>query len=178
MTQKELSFFSNLGTNLGFIPKREYVENAPVGHTYYPNKSNGRDLVWLDPDDNNSVFLHLERENESENVEENFTGNNKLIDGARFKDRRYLVGVFGFLKKEHLESLKHELANSPDFKNKDILVIGWCGEEKDIATDVIGLVYSKLAKFERHATADRDKGGYWFLYFDKQEPSNLNWREI
>lgn len=177
MTQKELAFFSNLGTSLGFIPKREHTEITPKGHTYR-GKSYPRDLVWLDPENNNNVFLHLERENDSKKAAANFTGNNKLRDGARFKDARYLVGLFGFLKEEHLGKIRLALTTSPDFGDKDILIIGFCGEDENSAKDVIGLVYSKLAKFERHATADLDQGEYWYLYFDKEKPSNLNWREI
>ena len=167
MTQRELYYFADLGTKLGFVSKREHSEIPPLNY-HYSSKSNPRDLVWIDQMDNDKIFLHLERENKSGSAAvDTVIKENKLKDSARYGDNRYLVGVFGFLQNSALNEIKKELIECSDFRGRDILIIAFCGDKEDHAQDVVGLVYSKSICYERHARAEIDKGGYWYLFFEK-----------
>ena len=172
MTQLELSFFADLGAKLGFIVKREHTENPPDNRY---NSSNPRDLVWIECannctdekwNQNNTIFLHLERENETQT--DTITGNNKLFDSARYNDDRFLVGIFGFLTTYDFNKIKEAIEKEP-YKNdgtyRNILIIAWVGENKESVVNVYGLVYSGDEHWERLALADWDKEKYWYLYY-------------
>lgn len=155
MTELELSFFADLGLKLGFIPVREYYEDYP------------RDLVWVDPEkEEDRIFLHVERENEPSAAVDAIKGNHKLRDSALRKSNRYLVGVFGFVTKEDLNTMTQFL-KTEDYRGRNILIIAFVGDNKDKANDVRGLVYSEQKCWERKAKANMDRGGFWHLYFDK-----------
>jgi hypothetical protein len=165
MTQQELSYFSDLGTNLGFISMREYTESPPDNHIY-KGKSFPRDLVWLIEGDKNNVFLHLERENSSSDVNDAFFGNRKLKDSALFRDDRFLLGVFGHVRPGIWEEAKLNITKDPEFKKRNILLIGFVGDKEDNADSVYGFIFSGNKCYQRLAIATRDKGGFWYLYFE------------
>lgn len=167
MTQKELTFFSDLGTKLGFIAIREQSER-PTPTTL----SNPRDLVWIDTEANNKIFLHLERENESQGALNCFFTDNKIKESVQYGDERYILGVFGFLKENDYIKIKNEIKTNNIYRDRNILIIGFCGKNKDTATDCVGLVFSQNICYERWAKAETDKAGFWYLFFEPTEQNN------
>jgi hypothetical protein len=166
MTQLELSFFTDLGLKLGFIPKRNHEEL----------NSNPRDLVWIKCltnctedkwNPNNTIFLHLERENDSSQAVDAITGHSKLNNSARYADNRYLVGIFGWVTPDDFNKIINALEEEP-YKNRNILIIAWIGENKDNANKVHGLLYSGGQSWERIARAYWDKTKFWYLYFEQK----------
>ncbi|MGO9019426.1 MAG: hypothetical protein ACLQVJ_13865 [Syntrophobacteraceae bacterium] len=178
MTQQELSYFYDLGIKLGFISKREHSERYPLGHRCHGanNTSNNRDLVWIDTDNHDAIFLHLERENKPDGAIEAVRGKNKLRDSARFLGKRYLVGIFGWVRADDFEQIQKIIASDTDYKGRNILIIGWVGENYDKTDRVIGLVYTNDGVWEREAKTYWDSGQFWHLAFG--EAQGDQWHQL
>ncbi|WP_243439085.1 hypothetical protein [Fundidesulfovibrio soli] len=164
MTSLEISYFSKLGTLLGYVPVREYADVPPAQH-HYANKSNPRDLVWLNLEEN-KVILHLERENESSNYF-NAVRNvkNKLLDSAQFPEDRYLVGVFGWVTDADYSGMIGFVANNNHYQKKNVMFISYIGPTKNEATQIVCDIFPKGSHERCEAWAELDKGGYWYAHF-------------
>ncbi len=158
MTENELCFFSDLGTKLGFISIREYER---------------KDLVWLDPEDNNRIILHLERENESWGALNCFFTENKLKASAKICDGRFLLGVFGFVTEQDYKKIKGEILANEIYRGRNILIISFVGQTKNNAMDCFGFISSQHRILERRAKATLDKADYWYLHFERKN----DWQE-
>ena len=162
ITQKEIEHFSKLGTSLGYIPCREWTGDP----CRYP-----RDLVWLRPSSgqyglptDERVFLHLERETKDRDCLECLTSpHNKLLNSSYINDGRYLVGIFGWITNETWTKIVGWLTEQ--YQDRNVLIIGWIGDDSDSADDVQGLVWSSNTVRQRNARAVLDNGGYWYLFF-------------
>ncbi|GEM_PF-3488195 len=164
MTQKELNFFSNLGSMLGFLSIREKSERArpenPTSHI-----SNPRDLVWVSPERPDDVILHIERENDCAKANACFFTDNKILDSAKYGGDRFLVAVLGHVRDADYQNIKKEIVSNPVYLDRKVLIISFIGQTRDNARECRGLIKFENRLYERTAKAELDKGGYWYLYF-------------
>lgn len=167
MTQNDINFFSDLGSKLGFLSIREKSETPPDGH-FYNNKSNPRDLVWVDPN-TGKAFLHVERENKTESaVDAVVNPLNKLSDSAKFNDGRLLVAVFGWITRTDLEKVLGYIKGKDScYTRNDLLIIAFVGQNQNDATDIEAYVLSEHGNFRRNASSKIDRGGFWYSYFEE-----------
>jgi hypothetical protein len=120
ITTADLNFFITLGQSLGFRVRREM-------NWHYP-----RDLCWCRTNDTTSdsdagTFLYLERENKDDRAKYTVE---KMLNTKNAPLVPYLVAVFGWIRKQTLNEVKHyiqtHLPNEQSF-----LLISWVGDEQD-----------------------------------------------
>lgn len=157
MTHKELNFFIQLGESLGFMVRREMNWSYP------------RDLCWCDGATGDKPYLYLERENQDGQAEYTIE---KILNPDNSRDIPILVSVFGNISKETLKNIKSLIRNKLP-ESQYFLMISWPPENENVDEDdndiVEGWIFSKGQETVRTAKANMDKGGYWFIFFDKSD---------
>lgn len=169
LTQVTLDHFAGLGRRLGYIVKREATEGVrPDLVATGAGGSNPRDLVWVDADAQEKIFLHVESENERKHLSDCLLSNNKLLDSARYRDGRLLVAVFGWLKEADFDSLAGRISDTGEYRDRDLLIIAWVGPKQDDASSVRALLWSGNQCQTRSASGHLDDDGYWSASFGKE----------
>lgn len=158
MTQNELTYFSNLGNQLGYCSRREINRCDLSWHQFASGKNVSSKQV-----------LYMERENNSNRALHEAT--KKLIQNHHGAE--YLVGVFGWVTIGDLQNILNVLKKCPIENTRCILIISFVGPTQDSATHVVGILTTSQGILCREAVAEMDKGGYWYIYF----PDNSDWKE-
>lgn len=164
MTATELNFFTQLGSYLGFVVRREM-------NWQYP-----RDLCWCEPGsdprpaDDEGTILYLERENQDKRVDQTIE---KLLDIKNAPNVKFLVAVFGCIKQETLNAAKEEIRTRLG-SDRSFLCISWIGDRPDDATDVEGWVFSNNHESTRKIKAYMDKAEYWYLW-EREDSAQTGW---
>jgi len=145
LTQRELSFFAQLGEMLGFGACLE---------------AQRMDLSWHDLD-TGELVLHLERETEAGRVLSETL--RKLLRAEELRQARYLAAVLGWVREEHLPAIKQTIAE--ELGDRPLLLIAWVGPTKDEAKRLEAFVFSGSEVHARLGKGEIDNARYWYAMF-------------
>lgn len=157
MTAVELAHFSEIGTKLGYLVKREMNWDFP------------RDLCWV-PLESKEAYFYMERENKNSNCNHTIE---KMLNPENSREVSLLVAGFGFLRPESFNWAKMQFRDRL-LKHQSALLYAWVGlNDNDGPFSIEAAVIDADGILECQAEPVLDKGGFWQINFASGIP---NWR--
>lgn len=157
LTQAEIRYFAELGTQLGFMVIREEGGSEP----------RRKDLAWQDFHSGVPI-LHLERETNDERVVHDAAGKLVTTDSSESYNngiRPFRVGVFGHVRERTLSELRSFIESNRT--GGPILTISWQAEKKEAPKfTVVADIFADSVHLVARGIATIDKDGYWYSSFE------------
>lgn len=152
ITAAELAHFSELGSKLGYLVRREMNWHFP------------RDLCWV-PFGSKEAYLYLERENKDSRCKHTIE---KMLNPNNSKDVSLLVASFGFLRPESFDWAKEQLRRGL-LKHQSALLYAWVGSDENMGPfTVSAAVIDGDSVVECRAKPSIDEGGFWQINYARE----------